>query len=88
MKITRKRYQATITNRETGETLTLPLYDLETGEGTSGEGQAFKVAQKFAKQTFPASRVTFGVDAVNITAELDIVKAVKAGAVGAWTVTD
>jgi len=88
MTITRKRYQATITNRTTGETVTIPLYDEQTANGTSGEGKAFAEALKLARQTFPACKTAVSVDAVMLTAELDIEKAVKAGAVGKWSVSE
>ena len=86
MKIQRKRFMATITNRETGETIERELFDTLTAEGTSGEGIAFKQAQKIARETFPNARVSFAVDPVILEAELDVPRAVACGAVSAWTV--
>lgn len=53
MKIQRKRYIATITNRETGETITREMFDPLTADGTSGEGIAFKQAQKNRSRNVP-----------------------------------
>lgn len=86
MKIQRKRYIATITNRETGETITREMFDPLTADGTSGEGIAFKQAQKIAREMFPNARISFAVDPVILEAELDVSRAVACGAVSAWTV--
>ena len=86
MKIQRKRYIATITNRTTGEVIEKELFDTATAEGTSGEGIAFKQAQKLAREHFPNGKVSFAVDPVILEAELDVTRAVACGAVGAWTV--
>ena len=84
MRISKKRYACEITNRETGEVITRDLFDEKTAEGTSGEGNAFTQAKKIAKERFGKARCAIDVFPVTLSAEIDLKKAVEAGAVGAW----
>ena len=88
MTVVRKRYAVEITVKATGESKTVALYDSVTGEGTSGEGKAFAEAKKIANTLYKGERVLLDVFPVKIKAEIDIEKAVKAGAVGAWSVVN
>ncbi len=88
MTVIRKRYAVDITVKSTGESKTVPLYDGVTGDGTSGEGKAFAQAKKIASELFKGERVLLDVYPVKIKSDIDIEKAVKAGAVGAWSVVN
>lgn len=83
MKIKKTRYIANVAT-ENG-TKIVPLFNRETGEGTSGEGKAFLIARQVLKENGLAG-VPFNVQKVEIETEIDIDKAVKAGAVGEWKI--
>ena len=84
MTIQKKRYKAVIIDRETMTEKGFPLYDVRTAEGTSGEGVAFKEAQKIAKELYKGKRVLIEVSPVYLVAQIDIKKAVECGALGEW----
>ena len=85
MTIQKKRYKAVIIDRETMEEKSFPLFNKQTAEGTSGEGVAFKEAQKIAKELYKGKRVLIEVSPVYLVAQIDIKKAVQSGALSAWT---
>lgn len=83
MKIKKTRYIAVVATENGNKAVA--LYDTTTGEGTSGEGKAFTIARKLLKEN-GLSGIPFTVQKVDIEAEIDIAKAVEAGAVGAWNI--
>lgn len=83
MKIKKTRYIAIVATQE--GTKKIALFNKETGEGTSGEGKAFLIARQVLKDNGLAG-VPFNVQKVEIETEIDIEKAVRAGAVGAWSI--
>ena len=83
MKIKKTRYIASVVTSEGIKIL--PLFDKETGEGTSGEGKAFTEARKFLKAQ-NLEGIPFNVKKVEIETDIDIKKAVAAGAVSGWKI--
>ena len=83
MKIKKTRYIANVATKEGMKIV--PLFNRQTGEGTSGEGTAFAIARKLLSEN-GMQGIPFNVQKVEIETEIDIAKAVAAGAVGTWNI--